>query len=259
MLVEILLSNVFSMRIVGTKTHGDLAEIAFAEFVNQYVHGYSSTHVGKDRFRSKLSEEDVIVKNDATGDTFSLSLKAYGEGPLQLFTDKSFRMFPRLESEDTSSINDKDKINAIFQDSAFDAVKSVNVLSLIYREDLQSCSIITFDYQCAIEETAVIQKLSKGKGRIHPVYRFLNRHGKYIFEVRYGNARANALQRGLWTHTVWAKEYFSSITGGWIDYSENREIVDLLSCALVASPESQRSAMQILRSDINARKEEILS
>lgn len=28
------LSNIFSMRIIGNKTHGDLAEIAISEFIN---------------------------------------------------------------------------------------------------------------------------------------------------------------------------------------------------------------------------------
>ena len=41
----------------------------------------------------------------------------------------------------------------------------------------------------------------KGKGRKHPVYRFYDDAGGYVCEVRYGGADANALQRGLWTHT----------------------------------------------------------
>ncbi len=34
-LIIITLSNVFTMRLIGNKTHGDLAEIAIAEFINQ--------------------------------------------------------------------------------------------------------------------------------------------------------------------------------------------------------------------------------
>ena len=41
----------------------------------------------------------------------------------------------------------------------------------------------------------------------------------YICEVRYGDATANALQRGLWTHTRRSLKYFDSVTNGWIDYS----------------------------------------
>ena len=36
-LVTMTLSNIFTMRLIGNKTHGDLAEIAIAEFVNQYM------------------------------------------------------------------------------------------------------------------------------------------------------------------------------------------------------------------------------
>ena len=45
------LSNIFSMRIIGNKTHGDLAEIGMAEFINQFMYDYKSIHVGKDLYR----------------------------------------------------------------------------------------------------------------------------------------------------------------------------------------------------------------
>ena len=35
-----VLGNVFSMRIIGNKTHGDLAEIALTEYINQFVGGF---------------------------------------------------------------------------------------------------------------------------------------------------------------------------------------------------------------------------
>lgn len=34
-LIATTLSNIFTMRLIGNKTHGDLAEIAIAEFINQ--------------------------------------------------------------------------------------------------------------------------------------------------------------------------------------------------------------------------------
>jgi len=34
MLITTTLSNIFTMRLIGNKTHGDLAEIAIAEFIN---------------------------------------------------------------------------------------------------------------------------------------------------------------------------------------------------------------------------------
>lgn len=36
-LVVNTLSNIFTMRLIGNKTHGDLAEIGMAEFINQFM------------------------------------------------------------------------------------------------------------------------------------------------------------------------------------------------------------------------------
>ena len=100
-LITITLSNIFTMRLIGNKTHGDLAEIAIAEFINQYMYDFSSIHVGKDLYRAKSKEEDIKIINEITKVEFPVSLKAYGDGPLQLSTDKNFRMFPKLEQANT--------------------------------------------------------------------------------------------------------------------------------------------------------------
>ena len=39
-LITTTLGNIFTLRLVGNKTHGDLAEIAIAEFINQYMYQY---------------------------------------------------------------------------------------------------------------------------------------------------------------------------------------------------------------------------
>jgi len=39
--ITITLSNIFTMRLIGNKTHGDLAEIAIAEFINQYMYDFT--------------------------------------------------------------------------------------------------------------------------------------------------------------------------------------------------------------------------
>ena len=52
-LITTTLSNIFTMRLIGNKTHGDLAEIAIAEFINQYMYDFRSVHVGKDLYRAK--------------------------------------------------------------------------------------------------------------------------------------------------------------------------------------------------------------
>ena len=86
-LITTTLSNIFTMRLIGNKTHGDLAEIAIAEFINQYMYDFRSIHVGKDLYRAKSREEDIKIINEITKQEFPVSLKAYGDGPLQLSTD----------------------------------------------------------------------------------------------------------------------------------------------------------------------------
>jgi len=44
-----------------------------------------------------------------------------------------------------------------------------------------------------------------------PIYKFYDGKGEYIFEVRYGDVKANALQRGMWTHTENAQSHFKQL------------------------------------------------
>jgi len=98
------------------------------------------------------------------------------------------------------------------------------------------------------------EKSSKGKGRKHPVYRFYDQSDRYICEVRYGGASANALQRGLWTHTKNGVHFFDSITGDWIDYSHNKLLVELFSHALVSEASAHRESLEILKQNIKSLK-----
>ena len=83
---------------------------------------------------------------------------------------------------------------------------------------------------------------------------FVDVAGNYICEVRYGGASANALQRGLWTHTKNAIAYFDSLTNGWIDYSHNHALVKLFSLALNSSEHGHTLANKILQKDIDRLK-----
>jgi hypothetical protein len=256
-LITTTLSNIFTMRLIGNKTHGDLAEIAIAEFVNQYMYDFRSIHVGKDLYRAKSREEDITIINEITKEEFPVSLKAYGDGPLQLSTDKSSKMFSRLEHE-SKDVCEKSTIRAIFNDPAFSEFKNINVFPLIYDEKSKRCNILVFDYERAIHHTERISREDaetpksngKGKGRKHPVYRFYDASGGYICEVRYGGVDANALQRGFWTHTKNGLNYFDSITNGWIDYSHNLVLVKLFSHALVSSQAGHESAFEKIKEDI---------
>lgn len=253
-LITTTLSNIFTMRLIGNKTHGDLAEIAIAEFINQYMYDFKSLHVGKDLYRAKSREEDITITNELTKQQFPVSLKAYGDGPLQLSTDKSSLMYPRLLKEGADTVTDKEKIDAIFKDPAF-AAFDINVLPLIYDEKKQRCNILVFDYEAARSQTFKIVKASEGSGRKHPVFRFYDETGDYICEVRYGDAAANALQRGLWTHTKNALKHFESITSGWIDYSHNLVLVKLFAHALVSTSKGHEAALAELKKDIQILKE----
>lgn len=255
-LITVTLSNVFSMRLIGNKTHGDLAEIAIAEFINQYMYDFRSIHVGKDMYRAKEHEEDVKIVNEITKAEFPVSLKAYGDGPLQLSTDKNFALFPTLKRFGPTIEGNK-AISNVWADRAFAGFNQSNVLPLIYDEKNQRCNILVFDHEKARRETKLIQFSDKdnGKGRKHPVYRFYDSDNNYVCEVRYGGATANALQRGLWTHTKNAIKYFDSITGGWIDYSHNHTLVQLFSHALLATAKSHATALEKLKDDINEQKQ----
>ena len=95
------------MRLIGNKTHGDLAEIGMVEFINQFMYDFKSKHVGKDKFRAKEHEEDIVIINEITKTKFPLSLKAYGDGPLQLSTDSNQKLFPFLELQGKNITDEK--------------------------------------------------------------------------------------------------------------------------------------------------------
>ena len=256
------LSNIFTMRLIGNKTHGDLAEIGMAEFINQFMYDFKSIHVGKDLFRAKEREEDIVIINEVTKSQFPLSLKAYGDGPLQLSTDSAQKMFPYLETQGRK-ITNKKQIAAIFASHEFADFNNINVMPLIYHEKKKQCNIMVFDHEKAIKNTARILYIGKGKSfgskktgksRLHPIFMFVDNKDNYICEVRYGGASANALQRGLWTHTQNAVSYFDSITNGWIDYSHNLTLVRLFSLALNSTEKSHKRANIILQKDIDRLK-----
>lgn len=248
------LSNIFTMRLIGNKTHGDLAEIGIAEFINQFMYDFKSRHVGKDMYRAKEHEEDIVITNELSKVEFPVSLKAYGDGPLQLSTDKNSKMFPFLENEVGDRTDDPIRINTLFENPAFFEFGAINVMPLIYNEGQKMCNIMVFDYEKARNNTASIQRMSEGNRRKHPIYLFLDRNQNYICEVRYGSATANALQRGLWTNSKRANSYFDSLTNGWMDYSENPALVKLFALALVSSDKGHQVANEVLQRDIDRLK-----
>ena len=217
------------------------------------MYDFRSVHVGKDLYRAKTREEDISVISEITNAEIPVSLKAYGVGPLQLSTDKEFGMFPRLEREG-AEMRGRTAVQRVLDDPAFADFRQTNVLPLIYDEKNQRCNIMLFDYERAMNDTERITRIESGRGRKHPVYRFCNAGGDYICEVRYGGAAANALQRGLWTHTRNGAGYFDSLTGGWIGYSHNLTLVNLFSHALVSSEVGHGAALDSVKEDISRMK-----
>lgn len=242
-LVEQSLSNIFSMREVGNKTHGDMAEVAIAKFIQSYIPGFDCRHVGKALFRAKEEEEDILVITP-DGSNLKISLKAYGDGPLQLSTNKDSSMFSFLKDRiGDGKVSNKNDISSILSAETFNSFYKVNVLPLIYDEKKYICKIVVFDVQRAFAEVTSIEFVSQGSGRKHPIYKFSNREGGYIFEVRYGDASANALQRGLWTHTKNAENYFKNLTDGWIKYQVNYDLLETLASLLVSNRETISKVM----------------
>jgi hypothetical protein len=256
-LIKTTLSNIFTMRLIGNKTHGDLAEIGISEFINQFMYDFSSVHVGKELYRAKEHEEDIKIINEISKVDFSISLKAYGDGPLRLSTDENSTMFPYLKSLKKDIINDVGKIKTIFSSKEFSEFGNINVLPLIYDEKNKKCNIMVFDFAKAKNATSTIKLESEGKGRKHPTFRFFDKEENYICEVRYGDAAANALQRGLWTNTKNAIPYFNSATNGWIDYSDNTVLVKLFSHALISTVKGHHEALKNLIADIEEQKTSI--
>lgn len=267
-LVENTLSNIFTMRLIGNKTHGDLAEIGITEFIKQLMDGYDCKHVGKEDFRKKGKEEDVEIISLKNGKKFPISLKAYGDGPLQLSTDKYAKMFDKLK-EFGNEITDRKTIQSILCSEAFLSLESLNVMPLIYREDLMKCNIMVFDFDKMKAHTTKILRIDEGhrydndcrqivphKKRKYPIYVFLDKDSKYICEIRYGAAAANALQRGFWTNTKKASTYyFDSLTNGWISYKVNTTLVQLIRLALNSTENGHKSANIILQTDIDNFKQ----
>lgn len=259
------LSNIFTMRLIGNKTHGDMAEVGIAEFIHQFMYDFDCEHVGKDLFRAKDHEEDIVIINELSKERIPVSLKAYGDGPLQLSTDKNSQLFPKLKKYGKDIINGEN-LQDFFTSPEFKSVYDINIMPLIYREGKKQCCIMVFDLGSLVNNTDRIVFIPKGhkynydtekveisKGRKHPIFMFLDKEGKYICEVRYGNAAANALQRGLWTHTQHAEKHFNRLTD-WINYDHNLDLVTLIRLALNSTADGHKKANVTLQADIDEMK-----
>lgn len=274
-------ANILTMRYIGNKTHGDMAEIGITEFINDFLYDYECEHVGKDEFRSKEHDEDIVVKplfGNKEGLYIPISLKVYGVGPLQLSTGKVENpedgLYNQIKDLSKSNVIDTgDEINKVFDLKGFKSM--TNVMPIIYKEEENvggECNILTFNLAKARLETryifhvnknqkfdegqkTVIKDKGKGKKRSYPIFLFLNENYDYICEVRYGGKDANALQRGIWADTKKGAQYFDSFWGGdkWIKYEKQEQLLKLIAHALNSTTKSHKIVDIILKCNIKLR------
>ena len=153
-----------------------------------------------------------------------------------------------------NTIEGDSAITTLWADPVFSDFSRLNVLPLIYDQKKKQCNILVFDHDLAKKSVVKVIYESEGNGRKHPVYRFYDSDGGYVCEVRYGSGTANALQRGLWTHTKHGLKYFTSVTDGWVTYQHNPILVKLFSHALLSTTVGHEVALKELKSDIDKQK-----
>ena len=257
LVIHEVLANIFSMRIIGNKTHGDLAEIALTEYINQFVKGFLAKHTGKEKFRAKKFEEDIRVKNTKTGEEIPISVKAYGIGPLQLSTNKDSSMFAYLQKTvGKGEVKQLMEIKKILNSLFFANFSKINILPLIYSEKDWNFKIVLFNVEKAYKSVKQIKYFPPrklGNKETFPIYKFFDNKGEqkidgrngYVFEVRYGGTGANALQRGMWTSTknINSRSYFREVLNG--TYVINESLVNLISKILVSTEEKHEEILKL--------------
>jgi len=155
-------------------------------------------------------------------------------------------MFSLLQKEiGKRGTNDITKIKEILKSKCFEDFGAVNVLPLIYNEKEMKFKVIVFDLQKAYSSVRKIKFLPPrkiGRKKTFPIYKFFDNKDNYIFEVRYGDAKANALQRGMWTHTENAEPFFKELlTGG---YKINEPLIILIAKILVSRKDTHEKILQ---------------
>jgi hypothetical protein len=123
-------------------------------------------------------------------------------------------MFSLLQKEiGKRETNDAGKIKEILSNKSFKDFSAVNVLPLIYNEKEMRFKVIVFDLQkvyASVKKIKFLPPRKIGRKKTFPIYKFFNSKSNYIFEVRYGDVKANALQRGMWTHTENAEPFLKN-------------------------------------------------
>ena len=141
-----------------------------------------------------------------------------------------------------------------------ESFSAVNVLPLIYNEKEMRFKVIVFDLQKAysfVEKIKFLPPRKIGKKKTFPIYKFFDSKNNYIFEVRYGGAKANALQRGMWTHTENAGPFFKELLVG--GYKINEPLIDLIAKILVSRKDTHEKILQHFFTPAECNTEMIMS
>jgi hypothetical protein len=157
-----------------------------------------------------LSDMKILLKNMSLN-IIEMSLKCYGEGPLQLYTDANHEIFPYLSTFiDDKKIETnltKKQIDEIRNSAIFNKVKKKKVIVLNYSEKNNNFSLLTTNINNFLDQVYTITYYPT-KGKNFEIFKFYDIESNYICEVRYGGPKANALQRGVWTNTKRNKNTF---------------------------------------------------
>lgn len=146
-----------------------------------------------------------------------MSLKCYGEGSLQLYTDANHEIFPYLmnfiDDEKIEKQLSNEEINEIKCSNLFDKVRNKKVLVLKYSEKKYSFSLLTTNIDNFLSRINSVKYTPRvfGKGKKvknFEIFKFYDIDNNYVFEVRYGGSGSNALQRGIWTNTEKSQDNF---------------------------------------------------
>jgi hypothetical protein len=155
----------------------------------------------------KVKIHDLLMEKLSKIDIESLSLKCYGEGPLQLNTNPTSSLINECLSHVVNGIETSQNLPlTILESEAFSSLRLSNekILAVIYNETNFTYSVILIDINDLFNKVSKIiytPKIKKQNSFTYEIVKFYDKDDKYIFEVRYGKKNANALQRGLWTKT----------------------------------------------------------
>jgi hypothetical protein len=139
-------------------------------------------------------------------------------------------------------IADQATIQAILSSSAFVAFTTLHTIIVCLDRVRRRYSLLTFNHRKAYAE---VNNVKFRKARIHTTYDFC-KDDQVIFWIRYGGRRANALQRGPWSDTRKAVEYFTKLID-WRSYRDDGTFVEYLTRSLFLGIDKLKELMRQMR------------